>query len=74
MILVIHASPPISLLNYTNRFSLNQQKDYEKVYAFGIDFNYLLRNHKTIDTDLINNLCTVIEKKIKEQTDEGVDD
>ncbi len=51
----------------------DQRKDYEKVYAFGIDFNYLLRNYKTIDTDLINNLCVVIEERIKEQTDEGAD-
>lgn len=58
---------------YTDWREDNQQKDYEKVYAFGIDFNYLLRNYKTIDTDIINNLCTVIEERIKEQTDEGAD-
>ena len=58
---------------YTDWRDGDQQKDYEKVYAFGIDFNYLLRNYKTIDTDIINNLCAVIEKRIKEQTGEGVD-
>lgn len=58
---------------YTDWRDGDQQKDYEKVYAFGIDFNYLLRNYKTIDTDIINNLCTVIEERIKEQIDEGAD-
>lgn len=58
---------------YTDWRDGDQQKDYEKVYAFGIDFNYLLRNYKTIDTDIINNLCTVIEERIKEQTDEEAD-
>lgn len=59
---------------YTDWRNVNQQEDYEKVYAFGIDFNYLLRNYKTVDTDIINNLCNVIEEKIKEQTDGGADD
>ena len=58
---------------YTDWRDGDQQKDYEKVYAFGIDFNYLLRNYKTIDTDIINNLCTVIEERIKKQTDEEAD-
>lgn len=58
---------------YTDWRDGDQQKDYEKVYAFGIDFNYLQRNYKTIDTDIINNLCTVIEERIKEQIDEGAD-
>lgn len=58
---------------YTDWRDGDQQKDYEKVYAFGIDFNYLLRNYKTIDTDIINNLYTVIEERIKEQIDEGAD-
>lgn len=58
---------------YTDWRDDDLQKDYEKVYAFGIDFNYLLRNHKTADTDIINNLCTVIETRIKKQKDEGAD-
>ena len=58
---------------YTDWRDGDQQKDYEKVYAFGIDFNYLLRNYKTIDTDIINNLCTVIEERIKKQTAEEAD-
>lgn len=58
---------------YTDWRNKDKPEDHEVVYAFGIDFNYLLRNYKTIDIDIINNLCTVIEKRIKEQTDEGVD-
>ena len=58
---------------YTDWRDGGQPKDYEKVYAFGIDFNYLLRNYRTIDTDIINNLCTVIEERIKEQPEEGAD-
>lgn len=58
---------------YTDWRNKDKQEDYEVVYAFGIDFNYLLRNYKVVDTDIINYLCTVIEERIQEQTDEGVD-
>ena len=40
-------------------------KDYDYVYAYGIDFNYLLRNYKKVDTDMVNSLCTSIEKQLE---------
>ena len=39
----------------------------------GRDFNYLLRNYRTADTDMIEKLCTVIENKIEKQNIEGAD-
>lgn len=54
---------------YTDWRNHDHQEDYEKVYAFGIDFNYLLRNYNSIDTDMIDNLCTIIENKIKVKDD-----
>lgn len=58
---------------YTDWRDEGRQKDYERVYAFGIDFNYLLRNYRTADTDMIEKLCTVIENKIEKQNIEGAD-
>ncbi len=40
-------------------------RDYDHVYAYGIDFNYLLRNYKRADTDMINSLCDSIEDKLE---------
>ena len=40
-------------------------KDYDHVYAYGIDFNYLLRNYKKVDTDIIDSLCSSIEKQLE---------
>ena len=40
-------------------------KDYDYVYAYGIDFNYLLRNYKKVDADMINSLCASIEKQLE---------
>ena len=39
-------------------------RDYEKVYAFGIDFNYLLKNYNKPDYVIIDTLCKKIEKLI----------
>ena len=40
-------------------------QDYDYIYTFGIDFNYLLRNYRIADFDIITKLCTFIEDKIK---------
>ncbi len=40
-------------------------KDYDHVYAYGVDFNYLLRNYKKVDTDMIDSLCSSIEKQLE---------
>lgn len=40
-------------------------QDYDNIYAFGIDFNYLLNNYKNPDYEIINQFCKVIEKNIK---------
>ena len=40
-------------------------QDYDYIYTFGIDFNYLLRNYRIADFDIITKLCTSIEDKIK---------
>ena len=42
----------------------NNFKDYDHVYAYGIDFNYLLRNYKKVNTDMIDSLCSSIEEQI----------
>lgn len=50
---------------YTDWRNKEQPEDYEKVYAFGIDFNYLLRNYKKTDADMIGALCASIEERLK---------
>lgn len=40
-------------------------QDYDNIYAFGIDFNYLLNNYKNPDYEIINQFCEVIEENIK---------
>lgn len=40
-------------------------QDYDNIYAFGIDFNYLLNNYKNPDYAIINQFCKVIEENIK---------
>lgn len=47
------------------RSVVGQPKDYEKVFAYGIDFNYLLKNYKKIDTNIIDTLCSSIEEQLK---------
>ena len=43
----------------------NNFKDYDHVYAYGIDFNYLLRKYKKVNTDMIDSLCSSIEERLK---------
>ena len=43
----------------------NKVEDYDFIYTFGIDFNYLLRNYKVADTKMIAELCTSIEEKVQ---------
>lgn len=40
-------------------------QDYDNIYAFGIDFNYLLNNYKNPDYEIINQFCKAIEENIK---------
>lgn len=49
---------------YTDWRNTEDPKDYEKVYAFGIDFNYLLKNYNKPDYVIIDTLCKKIEKLI----------
>lgn len=49
---------------YTDWRNAEDPKDYEKVYAFGIDFNYLLKNYNKPDYVIIDTLCKKIEKLI----------
>lgn len=49
---------------YTDWRNAEDPKDYEKVYAFGIDFNYLLKNYYKPDYVIIDTLCKKIEKLI----------
>jgi len=39
-------------------------QDYDFIYTFGFNFNYLLRNYKVADFDMITKLCISIEDKI----------
>lgn len=50
---------------YTDWRNTEDPKDYEKVYAFGIDFNYLLENYNRPDYAIIDTLCKRIEELIK---------
>lgn len=50
---------------YTDWRNAEDPKDYEKVYAFGIDFNYLLENYNRPDYAIIDTLCKRIEELIK---------
>lgn len=50
---------------YTDWRNAEDPKDYEKVYAFGIDFNYLLKNYNKPDYAIIDILCKRIEELIK---------
>lgn len=52
---------------YTDWRNIEDQKDYEKVYAFGIDFNYLLKNYNKLDYDIIDSLCSKIEELIHDK-------
>ena len=49
---------------YTDWRNAEDPKDYEKVCAFGIDFNYLLKNYNKPDYVIIDTLCKKIEKLI----------
>ena len=49
---------------YTDWRNAEDPKDYEKVYAFGIDFNYLLKNYNKPDYVIIDTLCKKIENLI----------
>ena len=40
-------------------------KDYDHIYTYGIDFNYLLKNYKRADITMINELYKSIEDKLK---------
>ncbi len=40
-------------------------KEYDYIYTYGIDFNYLLRNYKKTDTNLIEILCASIENQLE---------
>lgn len=48
-------------------------EDYDFIHTFGIDFNYLLRNYKVADTNMIAELCAFIEEKVQLLHFEGVD-
>lgn len=49
-------------------------QDYDNIYAFGIDFNYLLNNYKNPDYEIINQFCKVIEENIKSYREQnGID-
>lgn len=52
---------------YTDWRNIEDQKDYEKVYAFGIDFNYLLKNYNKPDYIIIDSLCSKIEELIHDK-------
>lgn len=52
---------------YTDWRNIEDQKDYEKVYAFGIDFNYLLKNYNKPDYVIIDSLCSKIEELIHDK-------
>lgn len=45
---------------YTDWRNAEDPKDYEKVYAFGIDFNCLLKNYNKPDYVIIDTLCKKI--------------
>ena len=49
-------------------------QDYDNIYAFGIDFNYLLNNYKNPDYEIINQFCKVIEENIKSYREQNVID
>lgn len=50
-------------------------QDYDNIYAFGIDFNYLLNNYKNPNHEVINQLCEVIEDNIKSYKEQNnIDD
>lgn len=43
---------------------VNQQQDYEYIFTFMIDFNYLLQNYNVKNSSYINTLCYEIDKKL----------
>lgn len=49
-------------------------QDYDNIYAFGIDFNYLLNNYKNPDYEIINQFCKVIEENIKTYREQNIID
>lgn len=53
-----------TFLHFARNTTAEDPKDYEKVYAFGIDFNYLLENYNRPDYAIIDTLCKRIEELI----------
>ena len=47
------------------RSDLNME-DYDNIFSYCIDFNYLLRNYRAPDHKMINSLCDSIEHRILE--------
>lgn len=48
-------------VNYTNR---RKPKEYDNIYSFIIDLNFLIKNYKKKDTKYINELCSTIQAKL----------
>lgn len=44
--------------------------DYDNIYAYLIDFNFLLRNYKRVDYQMIDELCQSIEEKINSKKED----
>ena len=44
--------------------------DYDNIYAYLIDFNYLLRNYKRADYQIIDELCQSIENKVNSKNED----
>lgn len=42
------------------------KEDYDYIHTFGIDFNFLLRNYNSAETDKIVELCDIIESEVEE--------
>ena len=45
----------------------DQKEDYDNIYSFLIDFNFLLNSYKKNDTVCIDQLCKIIDQNIKKK-------
>lgn len=52
-------------VNYRNQ---RKEQSYDSIYAFLIDFNFLLNNYKRKDSKYIDDLCNKINEKIGDKT------
>lgn len=64
--LISYSDNNLIYLGYADVDWREKKNEYDFIYTFCIDFNYLLKNYKCSDCEVIENLCESIEKQLEE--------